>query len=563
MKTKKEYHFFKLQYVLALLTGMVLHCVNTSDLAGAGSETTTTVSGVVASVNGAPAAYAIVSLIPSTYNPVKEQGLPDSFTITANAFGQYSFSKIDTGSYTVYAQSKSDGTRSLVFNVHITNDSVTAPPSLLKKTGAILAVNPDDEDNDGCYIYIPGTTIYAFFTKDNRDALLDSIPSGVIPSVVYATLNSSAEIPVRQNITVYTSDTTVAANPQWGYMQRLFLSTAADGASITSTVRNFPVLVRLDKSNFDFNTSNSDGSDIRFTTQQNTFLPYEIELWNPSLQKAAIWVTVDSICGNNNRQFIAMYWGNRNALTVSNSTLTFDTSDGFQGVWHLGGDIVQTAFDATKNGYHGTAANMTSSDLVSGIIGDARSFDGVKSYITMPNTSKSKLDFQEDGTYTMSAWVYADAIDSVYHAVAGKGHEQYYMQFKCFRTKASWEFVEFEQQRGWEYSEDSTPPAPGANEWIYLTGVRSGTNQKLYINGVLTVDSPKLMSGASYERNTTDNFSIGSFGRPVTIPYQQGWSFFYGQIDEVRVQNTVVSDDWIKLCYMNQKADDALVKYRK
>ncbi|MGE5671289.1 MAG: DUF2341 domain-containing protein, partial [Fibrobacterota bacterium] len=456
----------------------------------------------------------------------------------------------------------SDGTRALVFNVHVTNDSITAPPSMLKQIGAIRTVNPDNEDNDGCYIYIPGTTMYAFFTKENTDILLDSIPSGVIPSVVYATLQSTVQIQVRQNVTVVAGDTTVAANPQWGYMQRLYLSTAADGASIASTVRNFPVLVRLDKSNFDFNSANSDGSDIRFTTQHNSFLPYEIELWNPSMQMAAIWVTVDSICGNNNHQYIAMYWGNRSALTASNSTLTFDTSNGFQGVWHLGGDGALTVSDATTNGYHGIATNMTSA-ASAGIIGDARSFDGVKNHITMPNTSKSKLDIPENGTYSMSVWVYADAIDSVYHAIAGKGHEQYYMQFKCFKTKASWEFVEFEHQRGWFYSEDSTPPAPGAKEWIYLTGVRSGTNQKLYINGVLAVDTPKLMAGASYDRSTTDNFTIGSFGRSVTIPYQQGWSYFHGKIDEVRVQNTVITDDWIKLCYMNQKADDALVKIRK
>lgn len=563
MNTKKEHRNITLHFVLALLTSVLMHCVNTSDLAGAGSETTTTVSGVVASVNGSPAAYVQVSMIPSNYNPVKEPELPDSFTITTNALGQYTFNNMDTGSYTVYAQSKSDGTRSLVFNVHAANDFVTAPPSMLKQTGTIRTVNPDEEDDDECYIYIPGTTMYAFFSKESRDVLLDSIPSGVIPVVVYTTLKSTVQLPVRQNVTVNAADTTIVANSQWNYMQRLFLSTAADGASIATTVRNFPVLVRLDNTNFDFSTVNSDGSDIRFTTPQNTFLPYEIELWSPSLQKAAIWVTVDSICGNNNRQFIVMYWGNRKAVTVSNSELTFDTLAGFQGVWHLCGESTETAFDATKNAYHGTAVNMTSTALVPGIIGDARSFDGEKSYITMPNTSKSKLDFPEDGTYSMSAWVYAEAIDSVYHAIAGKGHEQYYMQFKCFKTKASWEFVEFEHQYGWEYSEDSTPPAPGAGEWIYLTGVRTGTTQKFYINGVLVIDTPKVMSGASYERNTTDDFSIGSFGRPVTIPYQQGWSYFHGKIDEVRVQNTVVTDDWIKLCYMNQKADDVLVKFRK
>jgi hypothetical protein len=36
---------------------------------------------------------------------------------------------------------------------------------------------------------------------------------------------------------------------------------------------------------------------------------------------------------------------------------------------------------------------------------------------------------------------------------------------------------------------------------------------------------------------------------------------FSGRIDEVRVNKISLSPDWIKLCFMNQKEQDALVKW--
>ena len=54
-----------------------------------------------------------------------------------------------------------------------------------------------------------------------------------------------------------------------------------------------------------------------------------------------------------------------------------------------------------------------------------------------------------------------------------------------------------------------------------------------------------------------------AMGRSVEIPFIQGWSIFNGLIDEVRVSSIAHSEDWVKLCFMNQKADDALVEFRK
>ena len=38
--------------------------------------------------------------------------------------------------------------------------------------------------------------------------------------------------------------------------------------------------------------------------------------------------------------------------------------------------------------------------------------------------------------------------------------------------------------------------------------------------------------------------------------------FFAGKLDEVRISSVARNGDWIKLCYMNQRQDDALLEFR-
>jgi hypothetical protein len=554
----------KFLYILASLSIVyIFSCTDNPTIAGAGSETTNSLTGMVALADGKPAVNAIVRLYPVSYNPVKDAPLPSAMTAVTNCIGKYAFQEIDTGVYSIYVQYLQESKGTLIQNVKSLTDTVTVDNATVTAIGAVSVGFPDSADSSSGYVYIPGTPFFAYLNNGKKPVVLGSIPPCVIPRVMYASTKSSLTSVIISSVTVRPSDTTVVAHYAWSSSQRIYLNTTESGASITNTVHNFPVLIRLNKSNFDFNKAKADGSDLRFSTADNHFLSYEIERWDTTSGLADIWVRVDSILGNNSRQYILMYWGNPSAVNMSNGTATFDTAAGFQGVWHLSGQGNTLAYDATANGYHGTALNMATASTTEGVIGGSRSFNGTSSYITMQNTSAGKLNFAENGNYSMSLWVYAEAIDSSYHAIAGKGHEQYYMQFKCFKNgKATWEFVEFKNAKGWEYTEDSTPPAPGTKQWLYLTGVRSGESQKFYINGVKVIDTIFLMKG-DYERNTSDNFCIGSFGRSVTIPYSQGWSFFKGKIDEVRVSSVAYNDDWVKLCYLNQKDDSKFIVFEK
>jgi hypothetical protein len=48
----------------------------------------------------------------------------------------------------------------------------------------------------------------------------------------------------------------------------------------------------------------------------------------------------------------------------------------------------------------------------------------------------------------------------------------------------------------------------------------------------------------------------------VTNPVYEGRCFFRGSIDEVRISSKARSNDWIRLCYMNQKAEDRLIQFK-
>jgi hypothetical protein len=203
--------------------------------------------------------------------------------------------------------------------------------------------------------------------------------------------------------------------------------------------------------------------------------------------------------------------------------------------------------DATYNHYDGIPYGMSEGSFVEGVIGKAQKFDGVASYIAFPYTYNSKLNFQAQSSYFLSAWVYPEIIDSTYGAILSKGIYQYFLQLGYGNN---WGFIEYEDALGWEKT--SSPAGLSEKSWNYLVGVRSGTKQYLYVNGVCTDSSSTLISTTAV-RNTLNDFMIGKMKN-----LSQN-TLFKGIIDEVRAANIAPAADWIRLCYMNQKSDNSLV----
>ena len=186
----------------------------------------------------------------------------------------------------------------------------------------------------------------------------------------------------------------------------------------------------------------------------------------------------------------------------------------------------------------------------------AQDFDGKSSWIHIKGTANNTLNFPENGRYTVSAWVYSDTLDDKWHLIVGKSNEQYFLKQQIKSRNGNWEFVEFHDKSGWEITE--TPAT--IKSWKYLTGIRDGDKQYFYIDGQLATSTIKPNYDTT-SRNNSDDVTIGRFQNYVKYE-NEGFCFFDGKIDEVRISNVARSADWIKLCFMNQRGDDKLLGFK-
>jgi len=541
---------------IALTMFFQMHCTQNSVAGGAGEETTNgMVYGVVRDASGSPVAGASVTLAPEYYNPMHDTQMV--LNDTTDSAGCFTFTRIDSGKYTVSSVDAGHSLYALTPSVIIGLDTTELPSMELQPPGAVNVQLPATATDFGGYLYIPGTAIYTDIKKGDTWAVLDTVPAACLTSIAFAATSTDTSKVIRYSVTVKSAETAIVNNPDWLYSRSVNLNTTTSGAAVAETVTHFPVLLRLSEETFPFGLADKNGNDIRFTKSDNTALPYEIEQWDPVQKHAVIWVQLDTVYGNSATQSFLMYWGNSAALPQSSSATVFDTADGFAGVWHLGDEVEDSLHDATANRLHGGSPNTAQPLRADGVTGFCRRFNGIDDYITMPNTATGALDFPEAGDYTLYAWVSPDSLDNNSHSIIAKGHAQYFLWLTYASVNAPvWEFVEFGQSSNWQV----VAPVQADDAWILLVGVRQGGRHMLFCNGAL-VDSSSNEWPQAYPRNTAEDLTIGRFLNGVPFNTNDGSSFFRGSIDEVRICGVAHSPAWIHLCYMNQRPDNRLIEF--
>jgi hypothetical protein len=309
------------------------------------------------------------------------------------------------------------------------------------------------------------------------------------------------------------------------------------GAGIPTSITNFPVLIRLDATNFNtgFAQSVGRGADLRFTKLGDALrLPHQVERWDSAAKQAEIWVRLDTVYANSMTSF-RMHWGKSGVADSSNGGQVFDTTQGFAAVYHLGETASDSARDATKNRFHGAPANAPGS--IAGIVGLARSFDGTSQHFEVPNSASGKLNYPLDGIYTISSWAYIDPNSSaVDRVIAAKHDNQYALKIS---TDSRWQFFEYDGT--WTIAGQSYE----LGRWTHLTGVLNGRDTYLYVDGYEAQSNLDCCSGGG-SRNETINFFIGRAGESA----RRWW---WGNVDELRVASVARSPEWTLLEYQNQK----------
>ncbi len=544
-----------LAILLVAAAVLVFTCSRESPLAsGSSSET---VIGQITNSDGTPARLTVVTILPADYNPVTFSPRGETVSDTTDSSGAYCMRVADSGRYNIQAVQLSRRTRLLITGIGVSGDSTRVATGTLLSPGAIRTVLPAATDTINGYLYIPGTFNMVLLKGTGGAAVLDSVPCGVVPEILYGVIGTN-RVPVllADTVSVLSGDTAVTVNSGWQYSQRIFFNTTGSGAGVSGTVVNFPVLVRLTSPTFNFGEAKANGDDLRFARPNGSFCSSQVERWDSAAGVAEVWVSVDTIYGNDASHYIKMLWGNPSAGAVSSGPMVFDTASGFEAVWHLCETTGALAMDATYNHFDGTPSD-TAPVLADGAVGAAKRFNGTSSFFDIRNTSAGKLSFQENGVYTVSAWAYADTLDNGFHVIVGKSDNQYFLKLKQYYppNPMRWEFVEYHDKAGWQI----TDSLAAARTWCYLTGVRNGASQSFYLNGALVDTSIELLADTA-SRYAGDDVTIGKFLTYSSI--DASFCPFRGMIDEVRISSTARNADWIKLCFMNQKTPDALVQFK-
>lgn len=517
-----------------------IHC--TQSVAGGTSTTDNPkIVGTILGDDNLPASHTRVMLMPQHFDP--QRGSSEMIIDTTDDLGRFSLSLADTGVYNIQAVHLTKQTQLLIQGITVAqgDDSITTDNDTLKTPGSIIIELPDSIDHSAGYIYIPGTTIYSLLDS-SPEVTLAAVPATTLPGVRYAIINSIDSRVLRYDIKVFPGVATEVTMPQWKHKVNIFLNTTATGADIEGTVTNFPLCVRLNSNNFNFNQARSDGGDVRFTKRNGQFLLFETELWDNVAETAVLWVKVDTVYGDDSTQSIAMYWGNDLAVRQTNKTIVFDTADGTAAVLHLGGN----ALDVSSAGNNGTVCSATDTN---GIIGMCKKFNGsdsimISGLLGMPSN------------ITLCAWVKQDSVlprgggevvsigDAVLirtdyeingFGTGGAAHRSDTTEFNHlgsgrFLKKTGWHFVTF-SFNGTSFMSN-----------VYIDGIPSGSRN----------DPGKPVNYSGVGQNTY----IGRHARG-----KKEFNFI-GCIDEVRVYRKVKSADFIKLSYMNQRIDDKLLVYK-
>lgn len=562
---------FKHSTTFITLFTVLLLCSCSEQLAGAGSETVNGITGCVVNENGTPVSNSTVQLFPAGFNPGGKTVIASRFTTTTDEHGNFNFKKLDPGIYTVIARSQNRALQARIPDIQVdSSDSITKLSSCsLAAAGSVVVDFSGIGSFSSGYCYLPGTDIYSPLDS-NHLVQLNDVPAGVYESLMYISPANTLPQVLRSTITVHPQESVKVNNPGWKYTSTIRFNTSATGADIAHDLLDIPVLLRLNKDNFSFSQTQSSGADLLFTTSTQKNVQFEIERWDATVQNAEVWLHIDTLQGNSTSQSIAMYWGASTLLTSSGSGATgtsvtrgsngpavFDTAAGFQGVWHLGGDINDSCADATVNHYYGVSPDSARPVSVTGIIGNGKYFNGANSFITMPGTAKSKINFPQNSQYTLSAWVYVENPDNMSHVIVSKGNSQYFLWYTSIHlSSALWEFADFRNESGWDLATAKT----AGGKWVFIAGVHDGATHILYVDGE-RVDT-LIVNPFNLTRSDQSDLMIGRFAQAMASPTSdQGFCYFKGSIDEVQISSVARSAEWIKFSYINQSTNNKLVTF--
>lgn len=507
-----------------MLPALLWGCAEQVSGGGGGIETGNALAVRIVDSAGTPARGAQVRILPIGYRSAPgNETLPSSAHLTvADSLG-WVRDTLPLGSLRLEA---SQGGNGAWWSLDHGSDDQERGPIVLRRKGSVRGKALLPAGTARAWIRIPGRPS-GVWTDSSGNFRLDSLPPGEIEiEADFLPLTGSTTVRLPSGTQM---DVDIAPVTTPSLRDTLFLDALQGGIQATATA--FPLLVRLDSSWFPFATARPDGADLRIACD-GRILPMEIERWDATLGKAEIWVRLDVPARDSIP--LVLEWGSAQP-GISRGTSVFRSEDGFQAVWHL-----SDGHDAS-----GQVSPLTLSRTSATASAVAR---GVR----FASDSASQVSWTWAGARTAlqcDVWVLPQGTGLSFDAFLSGGakgprlHRSGDEAGACFTLPGT--------------VPGDTSGSVGAcsqyplNDGLahLVTGQWARDTLFLYVDGI-------RQGIQALDAAALDSMPLHLGRHPDGMGALTGW------LDEVRIQNTARSTDWIRLSWATQRPGSPLLRRR-
>ena len=299
------------------------------------------------------------------------------------------------------------------------------------------------------------------------------------------------------------------------------------GYTGSSTLRQFPALVRIPAGSPIYQDCAADGNDIRFADVEGYTVDHEIDTWNAN-GESLIWVRVPQLEGATTA--LQMYFRCRGTNVVVNPRNVWSYA-GYKGVWHFSGSNADSSPNALVCENSSTPPSFTAA----GSVGTAFSSGG-SAFVQVANDPRW-ANYGSD--LTLSCWAKVNSIAYRRIFTSKKVHtDANGFEFTIQNTATNYNTIGDGSYTKYQSVLRGADCSVGP---VYMTSVMSNRGVTLYSNGIVTGESTNSCTLTP----STRVLGLGKFPDSGNA----GW---HGTLDEMRLRWVASTADWVAADYATQ-----------
>ncbi|WP_214229006.1 LamG-like jellyroll fold domain-containing protein [Pedobacter sp. B4-66] len=326
---------------------------------------------------------------------------------------------------------------------------------------------------------------------------------------------------------------------------------SAGGFSPYIDLIDFPVLIELEGDDLKHisgycgnKVQNIEGRDISFalSTAPSVPLSFQLERYDAVSGKITCWVRIPSLSAQGTASVptsIYLYYGSvllHEPYSVKNlSTWSADYSR----VWHMDQDLAPTESRNVQSNLpeHSLigSSGMTSANYLPAKLNGGLTLNGISEFLSS-GIETANPDI------TISAWIKFNTIGSEQVILTNESVTGAFTNGYRFSINSSGQMTAAFSNNAKQPYIITPQGALNPNTWYYVAVITSGSSYSIFVN--------KAVTGG----RTVSTSRLGAGGAVNVGSSKAGNQYFNGFIDELRIQKTGRSADWLHTEYLNQSS---------